>query len=168
VSNIEGVRALNRETKSTRPDLSRHNTEGTGNTEHNSVEIVLSKTVVHKQSTRAAINIGPWVANLTSSIKNTWDGLIVSTNQRDQVVILNVLVSKIKLAHETRIGLTENSVTVARDNLTRLKSSISEINDILFVPVITILLNEAQDVTKALLVSKTVEGTSQTIHTSRE
>ena len=74
---VEGVRALDRQTKCSTPDLGRHDTEGAGNTEQNSVIVVLSQAVMHQEGTRAAIDIGPWVLNLARSAEDLGDLLVV-------------------------------------------------------------------------------------------
>lgn len=97
--------------------MSSHDSEGAGNTKENSVVVKLIEAVVHQESTRSGINVRPGVANLTGGFKNVGDDSVASLNKLHEVIILNVLVSKLELTHETRIGLTEDGMTVAWDNL---------------------------------------------------
>jgi hypothetical protein len=48
-------------TESSVPDELRDDTESSGNTEQDGVEVLLGKTVVGKEDTRVGVDIGPWV-----------------------------------------------------------------------------------------------------------
>ena len=165
---VEGVRALDRQTESSTPDLGRHDTEGAGNTEQNSVIVVLSQAVVHQEGTRAAIDVGPWVLDLAGGVEALWNLLVVRLDELDQVVVVNVVVREVELTHETRISLTEDGVAIAWDNLATLERDVDELTDILACPILTVLGLEVEQVIEALLVCETVQRTGQTVHTSRE
>jgi hypothetical protein len=165
---VERVGALNWHTKGAGPNLSGHNTEGAGNTEENCVVVVLGEAVVHKEGTRAAINVGPGVLDLASSSEKVGNGLVVGFYQVNEVVVFNVLVSELELKHEARVGLAKNSMAVARNNLSGGKGVGNMGLDIVLGPALTIFFLEGKDEGEALLVSKSVEGSSETVHTSRE
>lgn len=168
VLQIKGVGALDGQTEGTAPYLSRHDTEGTRDSEEDGVVIMLGKTVVHEEGTRAAIDIGPWVLDLASSVEALGDLLVVSLDELDKVVVVNVLVRELKLADKARIGLAEHSVTISWNDLTRLESDIDELTNILTSPAITVLLLEGKEVIQALLVGETVKGSGQAVHASGE
>ena len=123
---------------------------------------------MHEESAGASINIGPWVADLSDLAKFLRDHLVVGFDQVDESVSLDVLLGKLKFANETRISFPEDSVSISWDDLAGLEGLVNEVGDILVSPFVTVLLLELEDVVQALLVSKTVERTSQSIHTSRE
>jgi hypothetical protein len=117
VLKCERVGSLNGEAKSSAPDLGGHDTEGARNTEEDGVVIELVETVVHKEGTRASINIGPGVRNLSSCLKDLRDHLVASLNEVNEVIVLDILVSELELAHEARISLSQDGVAVAWDYL---------------------------------------------------
>ena len=128
---VEGVRALDRQTECSTPDLGRHDTEGTGNTEQNSVVVVLSQTVVHQEGTRAAVDVGPWVLDLASGVEALWNLLVVRLDELNQVVVEDVVVREVELAHEARVSLAEDGVAIAWHNLATLESDVDELTDVI-------------------------------------
>ena len=120
---------------------------------------MLGEAVVHEKGTGAAVDVGPRVADLAGGTKDLGDLFIVGLDELDKVVVVNVLVRELELAHEARIGLTQDSMAVPRYNLAGLERDINELTDVLTGPVLTVLSLEVQEVVKALLVSETVEGT---------
>lgn len=58
-----GVRLgpLEGHTESSVPDELRDDTESSGNTEEDGVEVLLVKTVVSEKDTRVGVDVGPWV-----------------------------------------------------------------------------------------------------------
>lgn len=129
---------------------------------------MLGEAVVHKEGTGAAVNVGPGVLDLACSGKQVGNHLIVSLNQVNEVVVLNVLISKLELEDETGVGLTEDGVTVSGDNLARFKGVGDVGLNIFLGPVLTELSLKVQDEAKALLVGESVEGASETVHTGSE
>ncbi len=164
----ERVGSLDRETKSSAPDLGGHHTEGSGYTEEHSVVVELVQAVVHEESTRAGINVGPGVAYLASGLKNVRDYLVDGLNKVDEVVVLNVLLSKVELAHKARIGLSQDGVTVSWDNLALLESILHILFNVLRSPVFAEAVLELKQPFQAFLVSEAVERAGKTVHTCGE
>ncbi len=77
-----------------------------------------------------------------------------------------MLLGESTLGHVTGIGLAENSVTIARDNLTSLEGSPEVVLDSLITEVITNSSLHLGDPVQDLLVGKTVERTGKSIETS--
>ena len=130
----EGVWSLNGEAEGSAPDLSGHYTEGTGNTEEDGVVVELVETVVHQEGTWAGINIGPGVLDLACCLKNLRDDLVAGLYEVNEVIVLDVLVSKLDLAHEARVSLAEDGVTVAWDNFAWSKSIMNILSNVVFIP----------------------------------
>jgi len=107
---------------------------------------VLGEAVVHKEGTRAAVYIGPGVLNLTGGSKDFGDDLIVGFDELNQVRSLDEFVGKFEFANEARIGLSQDSVSVAGNNLSRGHGVGDVLADVVLVPGISVLLDEAEDV----------------------
>jgi len=166
VLQVEGVRALNWQTECSAPDLGGHDAEGAGNAKQNGVIVMLGQAVVHQEGTRAAIDVGPWVLDLACGVKALWNLLIVGLNELDQIVVVDVLVGEVELAHETRVSFAENGMTVAWHDLTTLECDIDELTNVLASPILTILGLEVEQVVEAFLVGKAMKWAGKTIHTS--
>ena len=164
----ERVGTLDGQAEGATPNLSGSNTEGSGDAEKHGVVVVLRQTVVHKKGARAGVHVGPRVADLASLGELLGNDLVVGLHEVNKVITLDVLFGELKLANETRVRLTEDSMTVAGHNLAGLESLIDEVSDVLLGPVVAVLLLESQDEVEALLVGETVQRTSKTIHTGRE
>ena len=164
----ERIGALNGETETAGPDLSGHNTEGARDAEQNGVVVELVETVVHEEGAGAGVNVGPGVADLTGGLEHVGDHSVASLNEVNKVIVLDVLLSEVKLAHEARIGLTEDGVTVSGDDLAAGKGVLNIVSNVIFVPGLAELGLEVEEELEALLVGETVEGSSETVHTSGE
>ena len=166
VLKVEGVGALNRQAEGPAPDLSWHDSEGAGDAEENSVEVVLSQAVVHQESTGAAVNVWPWVLDLASGVEALGDLLVVGLHELNQVVVLDVLVGVVKLAHESWVSLAKDCMAVAWNDLSRLERNVDELSDVLPGPVLTVLGLEVEQVVEAFLVGQAMQRASKTVHTS--
>jgi hypothetical protein len=131
----ERVGSLDGEAEGSAPDLGGHDTEGARHTEKDGVVVELVEAVVHEEGTGSGINVGPGVGDLASCLKNLRDNLVASLNEVDEVVVLDILISEVELAHKARISLTENGVTVSWDNLARGKSILNILSDVILIPV---------------------------------
>lgn len=117
---------------------------------------MLGEAVMHEEGTGAAINIGPGVLDLAGSSKQVGNHLVVSLDQVNKVVVLDMLISELKLEDKTGVCLTEDGVTVSRDDLAGLESVGDVGLDIFLGPVLSEFLLKVQDEAKALLVCKSV------------
>ena len=160
VLEVERVRALDWQTEGSAPDLGWHDAEGAGNAKQNSVIVVLSQTIVHQEGAGAAIDVGPWVLDLAGGVKALRNLLIVGLHELDQVVVMDVIVCEVELAHETRVSLAENGVAISWHDLATLERDIDELADVLARPILTILSLEREEVIEAFLVGEAVKWSS--------
>jgi len=168
VLQIVRVRSLDGHAEGSGPDLASGDSESARDTEQDGVVIVLGETVVHEEGTRSTINIRPGVLDLTSGSEHFGDDFVVGLNELDQVRSFNELIGEVEFANETGVGLAQDSVSIAGNNLSRGHGIGDMLTDIILGPGISVLLNEAEDVVEALLVSKTVERSSKSVKPSRE
>ena len=165
----DGFRALEGEGESAIPDEGREDTEGAGDTEEDSVVLVLSHAVVDEEAARVGINVGPGVLGLTVLSENTGGDLVDLGDELEERILRQVLQGELALSGVTGIGLTKNGVTVARNDLTRVEGIPEGLLDLISSGVLgTDLLLELDDPAEDLLVGETVEGSSETAHGSRE
>jgi hypothetical protein len=158
------------------PDEARENTQLTGNTKENSVEVLLSEAVVLEEDTRVSIDVGVRVLGLTVLSKDTGHNLIDGVDELEEFVVRHVLLAKGLLARVARIGLAEDGVTVARDDTLGVEEFPGELGEGGFKGSLVVdidvgglaLLADGEEVRKDFLVGETVEGTSKTVHTSGE
>ena len=123
---------------------------------------------MHKECAGAGVYIGPGVADFTSFFKNVRNDSVAGLNEVHEVIVLNVSLSEIELAHEARVCLTENGVTVAGNNLARGENLINIIADIIFSPLCAKVFLEVKEELEALLVCESMKRTSKSVHTSGE
>ena len=164
----ERVGSLNREAEGSAPDLGCHDTEGARHTEEDCVVVKLVEAVVHQEGAGTGINVGPGVGYLASCLEHLRNDFVASLNEVHKVIILDILVSKLELAHEARICLTEDGVTISWDYFARCKSVLNILSNIILIPVLSELSLEIEQELQAFLVSKAVKRSSKTVHTSGE
>ena len=168
VLQVERVWSLDRQTESAAPHLSRHASEGTSHSEHDRVVVVLGQTVMHQKCTRTAVYVWPRILDLASRCKQVGNRFEVGPDQLDQVVILDVIVSIVELGNESRVSLAQDAVAIPRNHLAGLHGVLNELLDVFASPTLSILLLERKQVVETFLIGKTVQGTSQSVHTGRE
>lgn len=165
---IEGVGAFDGHAKSARPNLGRHDSKGTRHAKHHSVVVVLGQPVVHEQRARAAVDIGPGVLDFASCCQSFWNLFVVGFDQIDKVVVLDVLLCEFELANEAWVSLSEDGVSVARNDLPTRHGVRHKVVDVLPSPPVTVFGLKSEQVVQTLLVGQPVQGTCQTVHTCRE
>ena len=143
-----------------------------------------------EEDTAVGINVWPWVLGLAVLKENIWRDLVDLGDQLEQWVVWQMFQGKLTLACVSWIGLTQDSVTVAGQNLARLECGPNELLDLLISWVVAQsllgLLDPDQDFLQnvrrilniissagtrgenleAYLVSQTVQWTGQTVHSS--
>jgi len=81
MSNGVRVWPLDWKTKCSTPDLGRGDTKCSRHTEEDSVVFMLRQTIMHKEGTRAGINVWPWVLNLANLAELNWNDLVVGLDK---------------------------------------------------------------------------------------
>ena len=127
----------------------------------------MGKTVMHEEGAGTSVNIRPGVADFTSGFQDVGDHSVASLNEVNKVIILrDVLFSKLKLADEARISLTEDGMSISWDDLTSGKGVLDVFPDVVFSPFGSKLFLNFKEELKTFLVSESMKGTSKSIHTS--
>ena len=139
------------------------NTEGTGDTEEDSVELHLVKAVVGEEHTRVGIDVGPGVLGLASLEEDVRNKVVDLANELEHLVIREVLQGEFTLSGVTRIGLAEDGVTVTRDDLASLQGAPDVLLDSLVGGVFANLGLHLPQPDENLLVGETMERTGQTV-----
>ena len=103
----------------------------------------------------------------TSNI-DTYNDVVQLGDQTEERIIGQVLQGEFTLSSVTRIGLTQDSVTVTGNNLTTVKGIPEVLLDLFFRSVNTNGVLQLQSPTENFLVGQTVERTSQTVQTGSE
>ena len=145
-----------------------HDSEGARNTKHHSVIVVLGQAVVHKEGARTAVNIGPGVLDFAGGRQSLGDLFIVGLNKINEVVVLDVFLCELELTDESRVGLSEDGVSIARNNLTTRHSVSHKVVDVLSGPAVSVFGLEGEEIVEALLIGEAVKGASQTVHACGE
>lgn len=157
------------------------NTEGTGNTEEDCVELHLVETVVGQENTRVGVNIGPGVlslASLSEKLVRTATGdtksmpyleqdvrhdVVDLTNKLEERIIGKVLESKFALSSVTGVGLPQYGVSVSRDNLSALQGGPDVLLDGLVAGVFADLVLHLGKPDEDFLVSETVKRSGKAV-----
>lgn len=175
-------------TESTIPDELGGDTEGTGDTEEDGVEVHLVKTVVGQEDTRVSVDVGPGVLGLASLLfkkikyhakkgiqwilsylkKDVRDDVVDLADELEEGVFGEMLQSKLALGRVTGICLTQDGVTIARDDLTTLEGRPNVLLDGLVASTYADLRLHLAQPEENLLVCETVERTGETVQGSTE
>jgi len=118
-----GLWSLQRHTKGTVPAELSEDTEGTGDTEEDSVVVLLDKTIVLEEDTRVGINVRPWVLGLSVLSQDAGHNVVQLADKTEEGIVRQVLEGKLTLSHVTGVSLAKDSVTETGNNLTTLKGS---------------------------------------------
>jgi len=114
-------------------------------------------TVMLEQCSTEGIDVGIWVLDLSNGSQNTGDRLEAGSGQVTDVVFPDVPVCESLEMHESRIGVSENSVAVARDNSTFLQGLANVLLDNAFVGFFSfVVVSQFSQPFQAFLVGQTV------------
>mmetsp|Transcript_36347 Transcript_36347/g.79542 ORF Transcript_36347/g.79542 Transcript_36347/m.79542 type:complete len:204 (-) Transcript_36347:666-1277(-) len=119
-----------------------------------------------EQDARMRIDIGVRICNLAVLLEDAGHDLIDGINDLEKLIIRQVLQSKFSLASVTRIGLTEDSVAVPRNDLLRVESIPSKFGNSLGIHLLTLggeLIGQLLNPLEHLLVGKTVERAGESV-----
>ena len=108
-------------TERTIPDKLCSNTERTGDTKENGVEVHLVETVVGQEHTGVRVDVGPGVLRLAGLEEDTGDDVVHLVDKLEHLVVGEVLERELALRHVARIRLAEDSVAVAGHDLAALE-----------------------------------------------
>lgn len=84
-----------------------------------------------------SINVRVRVLDLAQFLEDWWNNLEDGSGEFDQRIILDVSLGEGSQVHEARIGVSEDSVAVSRDDFTLGESVVSELSDFGFTDVVT-------------------------------
>lgn len=165
------LRSLQRHAQGTVPEDLRQSTHSTGDTEEHSVVLVLLEAVVPQEDAGVGVDVRVRVLGLAVLSEDTRHDVVDGVDDLEERVVRQVLQGELALALVTRISLAQHSVTVARNDLTSLQGLPGEVSDGLLVDFLALgneLGLQGLDPAQDLLVSQTVQRTSQSVQTSRE
>jgi len=122
-----------------------------------------------EKDTGVSIYVWPWVLGLALLEEDVWNDLVELRDELEELVVRKVLESEFSLAGVSGISLSEDSVTVARDDSTTLERVPDEFSE-LFVGnfVGAKVSDELSEPNKDFLVGKTVKRSSQTVQSGGE
>lgn len=121
-----------------------------------------------KKSTTEGINIRIWVLYFTDFAQNARDSIKTLFSQIADVIVFDMFVCESLQMEESRVGVSEDSMPIARNNSTFFQCLVYEFFNQATIRSFSLMeVLQFSQPFKALLVGKTVEGTSKTIHSSR-
>ena len=164
----ERLGPFNRGTDGAVNDELRKDTERTGYTEEDGVVVLLGEAVVLEEDTRVSVNVGVWVLGLSVLGKDTGGNLVDLADELEHGVIGQVLLSELALGDVAGVGLAENSVAVAGNNLAVLERGPEVVLDSLVAEVVANGLLHLLEPDEHFLVSQSVERTSKTVEASSQ
>lgn len=163
----DGSGSLNGQSVSSGPDHSREASEGSGNSEDNSVVVELSHSIVVEENSGVSINVGPGVLDLSGLLQDTGDDSEALVNKLDKGIVLDVSLSEVRQMGESGIGLSEDGMTESGDDSSRLQDLPDVVTQLLVRRGVSNFFSEVEEETNDLLVSESVKGTSKTVESSR-
>jgi hypothetical protein len=164
----EGLGPLNRGTDGTVNDELGKDTKRAGYTEQDSVVVLLSEAVVLEEHTRVSVDVGVRVLGLSVLGQNTGGDLVDLADELEHWVVWQMLLGELALGDVAGVSLAENGVAVSRDDLTGFEGGPQVVLDGLVAEVVADRLLHLLQPDEHLLVSKSVEGTGETVQTSSE
>ena len=112
------------------------------------------------------VHVGPGVLGLSVLGENLGGNLVDGGNEVEEVVVGHVLEGELSLGGVSRIGLSENGVTVTGDDSSGLKGIPEVLLNVLLGDIRANLGLHLENPLKDLLVSSAVERTGKTVETS--
>lgn len=164
----ERLRALNGHADGAVDDELGKDTESAGNTEEDGVEVLLGEAVVLEENTGVSVDVGVGILRLAVFGEDTRGDLVDLGNKLEHGVVGQVLLGELALGDVAGVGLAENGVAVAGDDLARLEGGPQVVLDGLVTEVVADGLLHLGEPVEHLLVSKTVERTGKTVETSSQ
>ena len=121
-----------------------------------------------KKDTRVSVNVGPGVLSLSVLSQDSRSNVVHLADELEHGVLRKVLKSELALASVTGVGLAENGVPVARNDLAGAEGLPEVVFDLLIGGSKTDLVLHLNDPSENFLVGKTVERTGKTVETGGE
>ncbi len=104
-------------------------TDGSADSEQDRIVLELSKSIVPQQDTRVGIYIRVRVGNLSVFLQNAGHDRVNGVDNLEQFVVGHVLQGEFSLAGVTRVGLSQNSMSVSGDDLLGIEGVPGEFGD---------------------------------------
>ena len=131
---------------------------------------IMSETnnIYLQQNTRVGIYVGPGVLDLAGLQEDWWDQHVQLGDKFEQFVVREMLESELPLTGVSGVSLAEDSVTVARDDLSRLEETPNKLLHLVVSGVQTHSSHHLLHEDEHLLVGETVERPGQPAHPGAE
>lgn len=111
------------------------------------------------------INVGPWVLDFSQFGQDWRNDLVDVADKLEEWIIGQMLEGELALAGITRICFTEDSMTVAGNDLARFQCLPDEVLDLVFVSVVSEFSAQLLQPNEYFLVGQTVQWSSETVQT---
>lgn len=164
----EGLRALDGSTDGAVDDELGKHTESAGDTEEDSVEVLLLEAVVLEEHTGVGVDVGEGVLGLAVLGEDAGGDLVDLGDELEHGVLGEVLEGELALADVAGVGLAEDGVAVTGNDTARLEGVPEVLGDVLVGKVGADGLLHLGEPVEDLLVGETVEGTGKTVQASGE
>mmetsp|Transcript_7078 Transcript_7078/g.21611 ORF Transcript_7078/g.21611 Transcript_7078/m.21611 type:complete len:462 (+) Transcript_7078:264-1649(+) len=140
--------------------------EGAGDAEEDGVVVVLGEAVVPEEDARVGVDVGVGVLGLAVLGEDGGHDRVDSVDDLEEGVVRHVLDGEVALAGVAGVGLAEDGVAVAGDDLAGLEGVPGEGGDGVLVDFLALGVElglEVLDPAEDLLVGEAVEGTGERV-----
>lgn len=163
-----GLGAFDGESQGAVPHERGQDAESTRHAEQDGVVVHLLQAVVLEEDAGVSINVRPWVLDLAQFSQDWRHNLVDVADELEQRVVGQMLEGELALASVARIGLAEDSVSVAGNDLSRLEGLPDEVLDFVLVGVVSELAAQLLQPHEDLLVGQAVQWAGETVHAGGE
>ena len=115
-----------------------------------------------------SVYIGPWVLNLASLKKDGRHQHVQLGHELEELVVGQMLQGKLSLAGVPWVSLTQNSVTIARNNLARLQKAPHKVLHLVIGSIQSYAFDHLLEEDEHLLVSEAMERSGEAAHSGAE
>lgn len=115
-----------------------------------------------------SVYIGPWVLNLASLKEDGRHQHVQLGHELEELVVGQMLEGELSLAGVPWVSLTENSVTIARNNLARLQKAPHEVLHLVIGSIQSYALDHLLEEDEHLLVGEAMERPGEAAHSGAE
>ena len=164
----EGLGALDRGTEGAVDDELGQDTNGAGHAKEDGVEAGLVQAVVLEQNARVRVNVGVRVLGLAVLRQDARRDLVHLADELEHRVVRHLLLREFALRHVPWVRLAEDGVAVAGHDAARVQRGPQVVRDSLVAEVVANGLLHLGKPVQDFLVSKTVQGTGETVQTGGE
>lgn len=158
-----GLGSLEGHAEGSVPDELGDDSERPRDSEEDGVEVLVGEAVVGEEDTRVGVHVGPRVLGLARLEEDVGHELVQLADELEQLVVRQVLERELSLGLVSGVRLSEDGVSVTRDDLASVERLPDVLGHLVVRRVLANLLLHSGDPVEDLLVGESVQRSGETV-----